>query len=201
VTEQKPAPTVAALIEFHSGFGPNIEFDDADRNTYTQETCRCGMPLGMHLSLEAHRAQEVEAFVAARLTESFLTVRNQLQLVAEELALHDAPLHIQATVDQIIVENSLRLGLYDPDVEKKADDLRAAVSAAGLPHGVSFFNQDGSATFIWQQYPIRVTVYVTHGEPFEVEIVPGGPVTPFRSDDVEATALEVKKLLAAGQGA
>ena len=194
-----PTPTVADLIEFHSGYGPNIEFDDADRNTYSQETCRCGTPLGMHLSLEAHRAKEVEAYLAARLAESFLTVRNQLQLVADELALHDAPLHIQATLDQIMVENSIRVGLPDPEVENRARSLRAAVTALGLPHGVNFYNQDGSATFIWQQFHHRVTVYITHGAPYEVEDVPNGPVTPLRSDDPAAVAQEVMVLLAAGR--
>lgn len=194
-----PTPTVADLIEFHSGYGPNIEFDDADRNTYSQETCRCGTPLGMHLSLEAHRAKEVEAYLAARLAESFLTVRNQLQLVADELALHDAPLHIQATLDQIMVENSIRVGLPDPEVENRARSLRAAVTALGLPHGVNFYNQDGSATFIWQQFHHRVTVYILHGAPYEVEDVPNGPVTPFRSDDPAAVAQEVMVLLAAGR--
>lgn len=192
-------PTVADLIEMHSGHGPNIEFDDADRNTYSQETCRCGAPLGLHLSLEEHRAQEVEAYIAARLAESFLTVRNQLHRVSDELALHDAPLHIQATLDQIMVENSLRLGLPDPDVETRADALRAAVTDLGLPHGVHFFNQDGSATFIWQQVHHRVTVYITHGAPYEVEDVPNGPVTPFRSASPADVAQEVMVLLAAGR--
>ncbi|HEX9227578.1 MAG TPA: hypothetical protein VF885_13120 [Arthrobacter sp.] len=194
-----PAPTVADLIEFHSAYGENIEFDDADHNTYSQETCQCGMPLGMHLSLEAHRAREVEAFIAARVAESFLTVRNQLQQVVDEMALHDVPLHIQATLDQVIVENSLRVGLKDPQVEQRAQALRKAVTALGLPHGVDFHNQDGSATFIWQQFDHRVTVYVTHGAPYEVEDVPNGPVTPFRSDDPAAVAQEVMVLLAAGR--
>jgi len=145
-------PTVADLIDLHSEYGENIEFDDADHNTYSQETCRCGMPLGMHLSLEDHRAREVEAFVAAQVAESFLTVRNQLQLVADELALHDAPLHIRADLDQIMVENSLRVGLKDPEVENKSRALRKAVTALGLPHGVDFHNEDGSATFIWQRF-------------------------------------------------
>jgi hypothetical protein len=196
-----PIPTVADLIDFHSGYGENIEFDDADRNRYTQATCQCGMPLGMHLSLEAHRAQEVEAFVAARVAESFLTVRNQLQQVVDELALHDAPMHIQATLDQVIVENSLRVGLKDPQVEQRVQALREAVAALGLPHGVDFHNQDGSSTFIWQQFRHRVTVYITHGEPYEVEDVPDGPVTPFRSEDPAAVAREVMVLLAAGRDA
>lgn len=194
-------PTIADLIELHSEYGKNIEFDDADRNTYSQETCQCGMSLGMHLSLEAHRAQEVEAYIAARVAESFLTVRNQLQQVSDELALHDAPLHIQATLDQVIVENSLRVGLPDPEVENRARALCSAVTALGLPHGVNFYNQDGSATFIWQQFHHRVTVYVTHGAPYEVENVPDGPVIPFRSDDPAAAAQEVMVLLAAGKDA
>jgi len=33
----------------------------------------------MHLSLEAHRALELEAYVNARVAESFVVVRNQLQ--------------------------------------------------------------------------------------------------------------------------
>lgn len=192
-------PTIADLIELHSGYGENIEFDDADHNTYSQETCRCGMPLGMHLSLEAHRVQEAEAFIAARVAESFLTVRNQLQQVADEMELHDVPTHIQATLDQVIVENSLRVGLNDPEVENKARALRTAVTALGLPHGVNFHNQDGSATFIWQQFHHRVTVYVTHGAPYEVEDVPNGPVIPFRNDDPAAVAQEVMVLLAAGR--
>jgi hypothetical protein len=192
-------PTIADLLEMHSGYGENIEFDDADHNTYSQETCRCGTPLGMHLSLEAHRVQEAEAFIAARVAESFLTVRNQLQQVADEMELHDVPTHIQATLDQVIVENSLRVGLPDPEVETRARALRTAVTALGLPHGVNFHNQDGSATFIWQQFHHRVTVYVTHGESYEVEDVPNGPVTPFRSDDPATVAQEVMVLLAAGR--
>jgi hypothetical protein len=191
-------PTVADLIDFHSAYGENISFDDADRNTYTQATCQCGMPLGMHLSLEAHRAKEVEAFVAARVAESFLMVRNQLQLVADELALHDAPLHIQADLDQVIVENSLRVGLKDPEVEKRAKALRSAVTELGLPHGVDFHNEDGNATFIWQQFRRRVTVYITHGAPYGVEVVPDGPATPFQSNDPAAVAREVMIQLAAG---
>ena len=195
----EPTPTVADLIELHSAYGENIEFDDADRNTYSQATCQCGMPLGMHLSLEAHRAQEVEAFVAARLADSFMMVRNQLQQVVDEMALHNVPTHIQATLDQVIIENSLRVGLKDPQVEQRARALRKAVTDLGLPHGVDFHNQDGSATFIWQQFRHRVTVYITHGEPYEVEDVPDGPVTPFRSEDPVAVAQEVMVLLAAEQ--
>jgi hypothetical protein len=194
-------PTIADLIDIHSGYGKNIEFDDADHNTYSQETCRCGMPLGMHLSLEDHRAREVEAFMKTRVAESFLAVRNQLQQVADEMALHEVPLYIQAALDQIIVENSLRIGLPDPVVENRAKALRKAVTDLGLPHGVGFHNQDGSATFIWQQFRHRVTVYVTHGAPYEVEDVPEGPVTPFRSEDPVAVAREVMVLLAAGHGA
>lgn len=195
----KPAPTVADLIEFHSGYGESIEFDDADRNRYSQETCQCGMPLGMHLSLEDHRAREVEAFINARLAESFLEVRLQLQQVADEMALHEVPLHIQATLDQVIVRNSIRLGLPDPEVEIRSRALRKAATDLGLPHGVNFYNEDGSATFIWQQFRHRVTVYITHGAPYEVEDVPDGPVTPFRSEDPEAAAQEVMILLAAGK--
>ncbi|GAA4033081.1 hypothetical protein GCM10023063_15620 [Arthrobacter methylotrophus] len=189
--------SVSDLIEFHSEYGENIEFDGADHNTYSQETCQCGMPLGAHLSLDAHRAREVEAFIATQLAKSFLTVRNQLQQVAAELTVHDAPLHIQADLDQIIVENSLRVGLKDPEVENKAKALRVAIIELGLPHGVDFHNQDGSATFIWQQFHHRVTVYVTHCEPYEVEDVPNGPVTPFRSDDPQAVAQKIMVLLAA----
>lgn len=199
-TEPTPkTPTIAELIEFHSGYGENIEFDDADHITHSQETCQCGHPLGTHLSLEAHRAQELEVFVAARVAESFLTVRNQLQQVVDEMALHDVPTHIQATLDQVIVENSLRVGLKDPQVEQRARALRTAVTALGLPHGVDFHNQDGSATFIWQQFHHRVTVYITHGEPYEVEDVPDGPVTPFRSENPLDAAQEVMILLAAGR--
>lgn len=197
-TDALPVPSVADLIELHSAYGEPIEFDDADRNTYKQDTCRCGEPLGM--PLEAHRAQAVEAYIQKQLAESFLMVRNQLMGVADELELHDAPMHIQATMDQIIVENSLRLGMHDPEVEGRAETLRTAVRAWGLPYGVSFFSQDGSANFIWQQRHQRTTVYIIRGEPFEVEVVPDGPLTPFRSDDVQTTVLEVKKLLAAGEG-
>jgi hypothetical protein len=190
--------TIADLLEMHSAYGENIEFDDADHNTYSQETCQCGTPLGMHLTLEAHRAQEVEAYIAARVAESFLTVRNQLQQVAVEMALLDLPTYIPAMLDQVIVSNSLRVGLPDPEVESRARALRTAVTELGLPHGVNFFNEDGSATFIWQQFHHRVTVYVTHGTPYEVEDVPNGPVTPFRSDNAHAVAQEVMVLLAAG---
>lgn len=194
---ENPA-TVADLIDLHSEYGENIEFDDADHNTYSQETCQCGIPLGMQ-TLETHRAHEVETFIAAQLAESFLTVRNQLQQVATELAHHNAPMHIQADLDQIIVENSLRLGLPDPEVENRARALRAAVTELGLPHGADFYNQDGSATFIWQQRRRRVTVYITHGEPYEVEDVPDGPLTTFRSEDPAAVAQQVMALLAARQ--
>jgi len=199
VTDQKSVQTIADLLDMHSGYGENIEFDDADRNTYSQETCQCGMPLGVHLSLEAHRAREVEAFVAARVAESFLIVRHQLLQLADELALHDPPLHIRADLDQIMVENSLRVGLKDPEVDNRAKALRAAVTALDLPHGVDFHNEDGSATFIWQQFHHRVTVYIAHGEPYEVEDVPDGPVPPFRSDDPAGVAQEIMVLLAAGR--
>jgi hypothetical protein len=195
----KPIPTVADLIDLHSEYGENIEFDDADHNTYSQETCQCGMPLGAHLSLEAHRAHEVEAFIATQLAESFLTIRNQLQQVATELALHNAPMHIQADLDQIIVENSLRLGLKDPEVENRARALRAAVTELNLPRGADFYNRDGGATFIWQRRHHRVTVYITHGEPYEVEDVPDGPLTTLRSEDPAAVAQQVMALLAAKQ--
>jgi len=191
--------TAAEFYDMHFGYGEDISVNDADGRVYDQPTCRCGMPLGMHLSLEAHRAQELEAFVYARVAESFLTVRNQLRQVADEMALHDVPLHIQADLDQIIVENSLRVGLPDPEVEKRARALRAAVTDLGLPHGVDFHNPDGSATFIWQQFDHRVTVYIAHGEPYEVEDVPDGPVTPFRSDDPAGVAQEIMVLLAAGR--
>jgi hypothetical protein len=194
----RPVPTVAELIEFHSVYGEDIEFGDADRNNYTQSTCQCGMPLGMHLSLEAHCAREVEVFINARLAESFLTVRNQLQQLAREMASHEVPAHLQATLDQIIVENSLRVGLKNPEVETRSAALRKAVKDLGLPHGVDFFNKDGSATFIWQLFHHRVTVYITQDEPYEVEEVPNGPVTPFTSEDPETVAREVMVLLAAG---
>lgn len=198
-TEELPAPSVAELIEFHSAYGEDIEFDDADRTTYTQSTCQCGMPLGMHLSLEAHRARELEAFINARVAESFLVVRNQLQQLAGDMASDAIPAHLRATLDQIIVQNSLRVGLKIPEVESRSAALRKAAKDLGLPHGVDFFNHDGSATFIWQQYRHRVTVYISHGGPFEVEDVPEGPCVPFTSEDPEEAAAEVMRLLAAGR--
>lgn len=200
-SEERPAPSVADLIEFHSSYGEDIEFDDADRNTYTQSTCQCGMPLGMHLSLEAHRAREVEAFVNTSLAESFLIVRRQLQQLATDMAHHQVPASIQATLDQIIVENSLRVSLKIPQVEERSAALRKAAKDLGLPHGVDFFNQDGSANFIWQQSNHRVTVYIAHGGPYEVEDVPHGPCMPFTSADPETVAAEVLRLLSAGKDA
>lgn len=200
-TEERPIPSVADLIEIHSAYGQDIEFDDADRTTYTQSTCQCGMPLGAHLSLEAHRAREVESFINTRLAESFLTVRNQLQQLATDMATDEAPAHLRATLDQIIVENSLRVGLKIPEVEERSAALRKAVKDLGLPHGVDFFNHDGSATFIWQQFHHRVTVYISHGGPFEVEDVPHGPCVPFASEDPEVVAAEVMRLLTAGKDA
>lgn len=193
-------PSVADLIEFHSAYGEDIEFDDADRNTYTQSTCQCGTPLGIW-TLEEHRALEVQTFLNARLAESFLVVRNQLQQLANDMASEAIPTHLRATLDQIIVENSLRVGLKNPEVEKRSAALRKAVQELGLPHGVDFFNPDGSATFIWQQVHHRVTVYVTHDEPYEVEDVPEGPLVPFTSADPERVAAEVLRLLEAGKDA
>jgi hypothetical protein len=190
-----PVPTVADLIELHSDYGKDIEVNDADGRIYTQETCRCGMPLGMHLSLETHRAQALEDYLADQVAESFLAVRGQLQRVADELALHDAPLHIQATLDQVIVENSIRLHLPLPDVAEKVETLRAAAAGAGLPHAVDFFNHDGSANVVWQQPTRRVTVYIAHGTPYELEDVPFGPTIPFSSDDPAAVAAKVAELL------
>lgn len=62
--------TAQEFEDIHSGYGEDISVSDGDGRIYHQETCRCGIPLGMHLSLEAHQAQELERYVQERITES-----------------------------------------------------------------------------------------------------------------------------------
>lgn len=92
----------------HCGYGEDIPVSDADGRIYDQETCRCGMPLGMHLSLEGHRAQELERYVQERLTEAagnnhtgvLTRVIAQLAALDGEMRSFDAvPMHIHA-IDQ-----------------------------------------------------------------------------------------------------
>lgn len=62
----------------------------------------------MHYPMETHRAEELEAYVQARLADVVDKYKSTLAglriMVADELELHDAPLHIQTNVEQIIVE-------------------------------------------------------------------------------------------------
>lgn len=62
--------TAQEFEDIHSGYGEDISVSDADGRVYDQETCLCGMPLGMHLSLKTHRAQELECYVQERITEA-----------------------------------------------------------------------------------------------------------------------------------
>ncbi|MBG0738806.1 hypothetical protein IV500_05150 [Paeniglutamicibacter antarcticus] len=62
---------VRELLDTHSDYGDDIEFDDADGRTYVQSTCRCGAPLGIHLSLDEHQAQAVETYIDQVVAERF----------------------------------------------------------------------------------------------------------------------------------
>ncbi|ACL42231.1 hypothetical protein Achl_4280 (plasmid) [Pseudarthrobacter chlorophenolicus A6] len=115
--------TAQQFDELHSGYGEDISVSDADGRVYHQETCQCGMPLGMHLSLEAHRAQELERYVQERIietagnnhTEILTRVVAQIADLEREMRDFDSvPMHIHAILDQIGTETAIDAGLPDP---------------------------------------------------------------------------------------
>lgn len=115
--------TASEFDDAHCGYGQDISVSDADGRVYEQETCRCGMPLGMHLSLEEHRAQELERYVLERITkaagnnhtEVLTRVIAQIAHLEREMAGFDSvPMHIHAILDQIGTEAAIDSDLPDP---------------------------------------------------------------------------------------
>ncbi|MET4143876.1 hypothetical protein [Arthrobacter sp. UYCo732] len=115
--------TAAEFDDAHRGYGEPISVNDADGRIYEQETCRCGMPLGMHLSLEAHRAQELEQYVQVRNAEAaghnhtavLTRVLAQIADLDREMNAFDSiPIHIHAILDQIGTEGAIDAGLPYP---------------------------------------------------------------------------------------
>lgn len=95
----------------------------ADGRIYDQPTCRCGMPLGMHLSLEDHRAGELGAYVLDRIDEALAARRtdwaNSQSKVADlflTMQDQDSPLYVQAALEQIITEAEVRMHNTFPGV-------------------------------------------------------------------------------------
>ncbi|WP_157365055.1 hypothetical protein [Arthrobacter sp. QXT-31] len=82
--------------------------------------------------METHRAEELEAYVQARLADVVDKYKSTLAglriMVADELELHDAPLHIQTNVEQIIVEGWVDLGLPEAERPEAPNPLPPAQS-------------------------------------------------------------------------
>lgn len=115
--------TAAEFDDRHSGYGEDISVSDADGRIYDQPTCRCGMPLGMHLSLETHRAQELETYVLDRIDEALAArrsawVSSQSQVADLFLTMQDreAPMYVQSALKQIITDAEVRLHNTFPGV-------------------------------------------------------------------------------------
>ena len=115
--------TAAEFDDIHSCFGDDISVNDADGRIYDQPTCRCGMPLGMHLSLETHRAAELEEYIQGRIDEALSARRTawanaQYQVADLFLAMQDrdAPLYVQAALEQIITDAEIRMHNTFPGV-------------------------------------------------------------------------------------
>jgi hypothetical protein len=115
--------TAAEFDDMHCGYGEAISVNDADGRIYDQDTCRCGMPLGMHLSLETHRAQEIEKYVLERITKTAgnnhtgVLTRVIAQIAALDSEMNDfpsVPMHIHAILDQIGTEAAIDAALPDP---------------------------------------------------------------------------------------
>lgn len=115
--------TAAEFDDIHCGYGEDISVTDADGRIYDQETCRCGTPLGAHLSLEEHRGQELEKYVQGRITkaagnnhtEVLTRVIAQITHLEREMAGFDSvPMHIHAILDQIGTEAAVDADLPDP---------------------------------------------------------------------------------------
>lgn len=116
--------TAKELNDRHSDFGEDITVNDADGREYHQPTCRCSMPLGMHLSLDDHRAQEFETYDQERIAEAETAHKATLHrleiMVSREMELHDTPMHIQANLDQIVTEAWVGLGVTEPVADQPA---------------------------------------------------------------------------------
>lgn len=115
--------TAAEFDDRHSGYGKDISVSDADGRIYDQSTCRCGMPLGLHLSLEDHRADEIEAYIQVRIDEALAARRtewaNSQARVADlflTLQDRDSPLYVQSALEQIITEAEARMHNTFPGV-------------------------------------------------------------------------------------
>lgn len=115
--------TATEFDDMHCGYGEPISVNDADGRIYDQDTCRCGMPLGMHLSLEDHRAQEIEKYVQERITKAagnnhtavLTRVISQIAALDQEMnSFPSVPMHIHAILDQIGTEAAIDAGLPDP---------------------------------------------------------------------------------------
>lgn len=122
--------TAAQFDDRHCGYGEDITVNDADGRLYNQPTCRCGMPLGMHLSLEEHRAQELERYVLERVTEAAghnhteVLTRVIAQIADLDREMNDfpsVPMHIHAILDQIGTEAAIDAGLPRPRREASID--------------------------------------------------------------------------------
>lgn len=118
--------TAQEFEDIHSGYGEDISVSDADGRIYDQETCRCGTPLGMHLTLETHRAQELERYVQERITEAAgnnhteVLTRVVAQIADLDREMGDfgsVPMHIHAILDQIGTEAAIDAGLPYPPAQ------------------------------------------------------------------------------------
>lgn len=119
--------TAQEFEDIHCGHGNNISVSDADGRVYDQETCRCGQPLGMHLSLEDHRAKELERYVQERITEAagnnhtegLARVVAQIAHLEREMRdFDDIPMHVHAILDQIGTEAAIDAGFPYPREQK-----------------------------------------------------------------------------------
>lgn len=83
-------------------------------------------------------------------------------------------------------------GPIPPAVRKQLTDLLAETDKAGIDHPSAIFG--GELHAIWQGSSGRITVYVTD-DGFLVEVVPWGPIEPFRTKTAEAAAAYMRGLL------
>lgn len=115
--------TAAEFDDRHSGYGEDISVNAADGRICDQPTCRCGIPLGMHLSLETHRAQALEGYVLDRIDQALAARRTawvNSQAKVADLFLttqdRDSPLYVQSALQQLIGEAEVQLHNTFPGV-------------------------------------------------------------------------------------
>ena len=115
--------TAAEFDDRHSGYGGDISVRDADGRIHDQPTCRCGMPLGLHLSLEDHRTQALEEYVLGRIDEALAARRakwanNQAQVADLFLTMQDrdSPLYVQSALEHLITDAEVRMHNTFPGV-------------------------------------------------------------------------------------